>query len=80
MAYWQVAPKEDLAQIAGELISLRGAIDDAMMCLKERADDDQLRAKIEKLEAENGRSGPELEAFRKTAEKLRRQYEQRVGL
>src|SRR5439155_13130128 len=29
MAYWQVAPKEDLAQIANELISLRSAIDDA---------------------------------------------------
>jgi hypothetical protein len=79
MTYWQVAPKEDLAQIANELISLRVAIDDAMMCLKERADDDELRARIEKLEAENGRTGPELEAFRATAQKLRRQYEQRVG-
>ena len=51
MAYWRVAPKEDLAQIAEELITLRKAIDDAMMCLKERADDDEALAKIEKLEA-----------------------------
>ena len=79
MAYWQVAPKEDLAQIAKELLTLRAAIDDALMCLKERADDDELRARIEKLEAENGRTGPELEAFRATAQKLRRQYEQRVS-
>lgn len=80
MAYWQVAPKEDLAQIARELIALRNAIDDAMMCLKERADDDELRARIEKLQAENGREGPELEAFRAAAEKLQRQYDQRVGV
>jgi hypothetical protein len=80
MAYWQVAPKEDLAQIANELIALRMAIDDAMMCLKERADDDEALARIKKLEAENGRTGPELEAFRATAQKLRRQYEQRLGL
>lgn len=79
MAYWQVAPKEDLAQIAKELLALRERIDDAMMCLKERADDDQLRARIEKLEAESGREGPELETFRAAADKLRRQYEQRVG-
>jgi len=79
MAYWQVAPKEDLARIADELLALRAAIDDAMMCLKERADDDELREKIEKLEAENGRTGPELEVFRAAAQKLRRQYEQRVG-
>ncbi len=79
MAYWEVAPKEDLAQIANELIKVRVAIDDAMMCLKERADDDELLAKIKKLEAENGRTGPELEAFRASAQKLRRQYEQRVG-
>ena len=79
MAYWQVAPKEDLAQIANELISLHTAIGNAMLCLKERADDDELLAKIEKLEAGNGRTGPELEAFRATAKKLRRQYDQRVG-
>jgi hypothetical protein len=79
MAYWQVAPKEDLAQIARELLALRDHIDDAMMCLKERADDDELRAKIEKLETTNGREGPELELFRAAAEKLQRQYDQRVG-
>lgn len=80
MAYWRVAPKEDLAQIATELIALRVAIDDAMVCLKERADEDELLARIQKLEAEDGRTGPEVEAFRATAQKLRRQYEQRVGV
>lgn len=80
MAYWQAAPKDDLAHVAAELIALRDAIDDAMMCLKERADDDEALAKIAKLEATNGRSGPEAEAFKAVAQKLRRQYEQRVGL
>jgi hypothetical protein len=51
-----------------------------MNCLKERADDDEALARIEKLEATNGRIGPELEAFKATAQKLRKQYEQRVGL
>jgi hypothetical protein len=80
MAYWQAAPKDDLAQVAFELIALREAIDDAMTCLKERVDDDELAARIEKLEATNGRTGPEAEAFKTTAERLRRQYEQRIGL
>lgn len=80
MAYWQAAPKDDLAQIAHELVTLRSAIDDALLCLKERADDDELLAKIQKLEGENGRTGPELEAFKAAAQKLRRQYEQRLGV
>lgn len=80
MAYWRAAPKDDLAQVATELIALRNAIDDAMMCLKERADDDEALAKIEKLEATSGRTGPEAETFKATAQKLRRQYDQRVGL
>jgi hypothetical protein len=80
MAYWQAAPKDDLAKVATELIALRDAIDDAMMCLKERVDDDQALARIEKLEATNGRMGAEAESYKEVARKLRRQYEQRVGL
>ncbi len=80
MAYWQAAPKDDLAQVATELIALRDAIDDAMMCLKERADDDEALARIEKLEATNGRTGAEAESYKEVARKLRRQYDQRVGL
>jgi hypothetical protein len=80
MAYWEAAPKDDLAQIATELVELHEAVSDAMQCLKERADDDELLAKIEKLEAENGRTGAELESFRATAQRLRRQYEQRIGV
>jgi sugar-specific transcriptional regulator TrmB len=79
MAYWRAAPKDELAQVAAELISRRAAIDDAMVCLKERADDDETLARIEKLEATDGRTGPEADQFRETAERLRRQYDLRVG-
>lgn len=80
MAYWDAAPKEDLAQVATELIALHDATADAMQCLKERADDDELRARIEKLEAVDGRTGREAQSFRETAQRLWRQYEQRIGV
>jgi hypothetical protein len=80
MAYWKAAPKDDLAQVATELVALREAIDEAMMCLKERADDDDLLAKIEKLEATDGRTEAEAQSFKAAAQRLRRQYDQRAGL
>jgi hypothetical protein len=79
MAFWEAAPKDDLSRVATELGELRDAIDTAFVCLKQRADDDDLLAKIEKLEATNGRTPAERETARSLALRLRKQYDQRVG-
>jgi hypothetical protein len=77
MAFWAAAPKEDLARTVDDLADLIDAVDQAVTCMKERADDDALLAKIEKLEAP-GRTGPEAATARALAQKLRAQYEDRL--
>lgn len=79
MAFWAAAPKENLARTAQDLADLLDAVDEALACLKERAEDDALVAKIEKLEAVDGRTGPEAATARAIAQKLRTQYEDRLG-
>jgi hypothetical protein len=79
MAFWAAAPKEDLARTAQDLADLLDAVDEALTCLKERGDDDALLAKIEKLEATDGRTAPEAASARAIAQKLRAQYEDRLG-
>ncbi len=78
MAFWEAAPKEDLARSVDDLGDLVDAIDQAMICLKERADDDALLAKIEKLEKTKGRTTAETETARNLARRLRGQYEDRL--
>ncbi len=78
MAFWENAPKDDLAQVAQELADLLEAADQALTCLQQRADDDDLLATIEKLGATNGRTPAEVKTARALAQKLRRQYDQRV--
>jgi len=80
MAFWHAAPKDELARTAQDLADLQEALDLAFECLKMRADDDALLAKIEKLCATSGRKGAELETARALARRLQTQYEQRVGL
>lgn len=80
MAFWENAPKDDLARVAKELADLLDAASQALECLKQRADDDDLLAKIEKLAATNGRTPAEVETARSLTKRLRTQYEQRVGL
>lgn len=78
MAFWEAAPKEDLARSVDDLADLVDAIDQAIVCLKERAEDDAILAKIEKLEKTKGRSAAESESARALARKLRTQYEDRL--
>ena len=78
MAFWQAAPKEDLARSVDDLANLLEAIDQALTCLKERADDDAILAKVEKLEKTKGRTAAETESARAIARKLRTQYEDRL--
>lgn len=80
MAFWQAAPKDELARVVGELAELQDAIDSAVACLKQRAEDDELLAKIAKLENTEGRTAPEAATARAIAAKLRNQYDQRVGV
>lgn len=80
MAFWEAAPKDDLAQVVQELAALREAIDEALACLKQRAEGDDVLTKIAKLEATNGRTPAETETALALARKLRTQYEQQVGL
>lgn len=80
MAFWRAAPKDELARTAQDLADLQEALDLAFECLKQRADDDELLSKIEKLSATSGRTGAEVETARALARKLQTQYEQRVGL
>jgi len=79
MAFWAAAPKEDLARTVQDLADLLDALDEALACLKQRGDDDDLLAKIEKLEATHGRTTPEAATARSLAQKLRTQYEDRLG-
>lgn len=79
MAFWAAAPKDELARVVKDLAQLISAIDEALVCLAQRADDDDLKAKIEKLMATNGRTEAEAATALALAQKLRTQYEQRVG-
>ena len=78
MAFWEAAPKEDLARSVEELANLIDAIDQALTLLKERADDDALIVKIEKLEKTKGRTAAETESAHALARRLRAQYEDRL--
>jgi hypothetical protein len=78
MAFWEAAPKEDLARSVDDLADLLDAIDQAITCIKERADDDALLAKAEKLEKTDGRTAAEADSARALARKLRTQYEDRL--
>lgn len=80
MAFWEAAPKDDLARVVQELAELREAIDEALACLKQRADGDDILTKIAKLEATDGRTPAERETALALARKLRSQYDQQVGL
>lgn len=80
MAFWAAAPKDELARVVEELGDLRDAIDAAVVCLKQRTDDDALLDKIAKLENTQGRTAPEAATARALAAKLRSQYDQRVGV
>src|SRR3712207_4701865 len=59
MAFWAAAPKDELSRVVNELADLQDAIDAAVVCLKQRAEDDELLAKIAKLEKTDGRTPPE---------------------
>jgi hypothetical protein len=78
MAFWEAAPKEDLARSVDDMANLIEAVDQALTILKERADDDALIAKIEKLEKDKGRTAAEKEAAQALARRLRAQYEDRL--
>lgn len=80
MAFWEAAPKDDLSQVVQELADLREAVDDALACLKQRAEGDDVLTKIAKLQATHGRTPAEKETALALARKLRSQYDQRVGL
>lgn len=80
MAFWAAAPKDELARVVDELADLRDAIDAAIVCIKQRTDDDVLLDKIAKLENTQGRTEPEAATARALAAKLRSQYDQRVGV
>lgn len=80
MAFWAAAPKDELARVVDELADLRDAIDAAVICIKQRTDDDALLDKIAKLENTQGRTEPEAATARSLAAKLRSQYDQRVGV
>lgn len=80
MAFWEAAPKDELARVVEELGDLRDAIDAAVACLRQRTDDDALLDKIAKLENTQGRTAPEAATARALAAKLRSQYDQRVGV
>lgn len=80
MAFWAAAPKDELARVVDELAELRDAIDTALAYLKQRTEDDDLLAKIAKLENTDGRTAPEAETARALATKLRSQYDQRIGV
>ena len=79
MAYWTAAPKDDLARTADDLGDLLEAVHQALTCLKERADDDELLARIEKVETLGDGSGPEADTARAIAQKLRDQYDRSIG-
>jgi hypothetical protein len=78
MAFWEAAPKEDLARSVDDLANLIDAVDQAITCLKERAEDDALLAKIEKLEKDKGRTDAEKDNAEALARRLRAQYEDRM--
>jgi hypothetical protein len=78
MAFWEVAPKEDLARSVEDMAALIDAIDQALTCLKERAEDDALLDKIEKLARTKGRTAAEAATAEGLARKLRTQYEDRL--
>jgi hypothetical protein len=80
MAFWAAAPKDEFARVVDELADLRDAIDAAVACLKQRAEDDDLLAKIDKLENTDGRTVPEAATARALAAKLRNQYDRRIGV
>lgn len=80
MAFWAAAPKDEFARVVDELAGLQDAIDMALACLKQRADDDNLLSKIAKLEETKGRTAAEVATAGALAEKLRAQYHQRVGV
>lgn len=78
MAFWEVAPKEDLAQSVDDMASLLEAIDQALTILQERAEDDALLSKVEKLQKTEGRPAAEAESARALARRLMGQYEDRL--
>jgi hypothetical protein len=80
MAFWAAAPKDELARVVDELADLRDSIDGAVALLKQRTEDDEILEKIAKLENTNGRTEPEAATARALAEKLRNQYQQRIGV
>jgi hypothetical protein len=78
MAFWETAPKELLAASVDDMATLIDAIDEALTILKERADDDALLAKIEKLEKDKGRTAAEKDTADTLARRFRAQYEDRL--
>lgn len=78
-AFWHAAPRDDLEMLARALAEHREELADhierlevAEEALRQRAEDDKLRDRIEKLLRPDGRTPKELEAFRAKAAKLRR--------
>jgi hypothetical protein len=79
MAYWAAAPKDDLARTAQDLAELLEAVEEAVACLKHRADDDDLRATIAKIGETKGRTAAEIETARTLARRLQTQYDRRIA-
>lgn len=70
MISWETATTDEVEQLRDAVIELREWCESALDTSVLRISDDQIREKIEKLRATNGRTGPEAAAFERMANKL----------
>lgn len=72
MAFWNVAPEDELEFVLDEVVALREWCDQVLCALGQRRADDSKRRKIEKMIGNlNGRTPAEIAALQKKAAELR---------
>jgi hypothetical protein len=70
MTSWECAPTDEIDRIREALVELHEWCDNVLSRSVMRLADDEIRSKIEKLRATNGRTEPEAAAFERMADKL----------
>jgi hypothetical protein len=71
-AFWDAAPRYDLARQAEEIVEIIECSFAGLEALALRAKDDEEHARIEKIMRSNGRTPEELDSFRNVGEKLKK--------
>jgi hypothetical protein len=70
--FWEAAPPEDREDVIEDLAEIQEWISRVYDAYLDRAEDDQLRERVAKLRATNGRTPEEAAAFRRKANRLSR--------